>query len=438
MCKYFFLLLVLVWANTATAGLVLSVNGDINLDEITLEPSDNISLGIHLTEGSSCEVYDVQLTMNNPVTGILDATEITFPTVYEFAGKVLGNAAPDTLRIGGSQFFNASPIGPTMIADQIQFDCNGSGETVLLSLITAADGTIIDNDPLAEGTVLDTLTIRKTGGQINSTDLTIVKALVKAKKNREAPLDKIVLTGTLTEPPESFEGIDELAVQISCQEKIFSDETITFDNTRVKLNNKNTKLNYVGPKESPYIIRINLDKKTFVVAAMGIDLTGMKDTITLGLSLGDFAAAGTAQENVINGKKLLPICLLYGDSDTLRVKNRKVNKKATSLAVSGEFTMADPELDLSTVPITITWGQQEFVIPATDLTRHKSGKKIFAGKKIALQSGEIAKVNFNLEKCTYKISIKNAAELSRTGTVPFAIKFGNDGFQQNAEITFPE
>jgi len=158
MRRVLFLVLFLGSISIANAGLLdLMVDGGVAPDEITLMPSDTVSLGVFLPAGNGCYDYYLAFQLSNPQAEI-DASNAVFPTIFEIPG-VVGVNEPGYVEITASQIILPDPQGPSILADNIFLHCLGPGD-VVLDLVTYRVSWINGEMP-AKGTVIDTLTIHQ-------------------------------------------------------------------------------------------------------------------------------------------------------------------------------------------------------------------------------------------------------------------------------------
>jgi len=182
---------------------------------------------------------------------------------------------------------------------------------------------------------------------------------------------------------------------------------------------------------------VDLKKHTFSLKAKKIDLTGLSCPLFVGIEVGDYVGLGKATERIVNGKKKrIPIRFMRGYADTLRAGKRRV--KPRYLKIRGGIAVADwpNPANLKTQDVTITWGTQEFTIPAGSFyTRKKWNNKYKCAQAPVLQGGiqdGIATATVDFKKCRFKVLIKKTKIDSRSGLVDFAIKF--DTFDQTVQL----
>jgi hypothetical protein len=186
-------------------------------------------------------------------------------------------------------------------------------------------------------------------------------------------------------------------------------------------------------------LKLDLEKGTFKMWAKDVDLTGVAAPVIITLALGSYNGAGLAedegQDDVINGKKHMPLQLLIGQEDALRV-DKVVCKEETglvkSLAVQGGLAMAD-DVDLSQIAGTICWGNQQYPIPLGGLV-NKGADKYQYSKKATQGDSSTAVVLIDLAKCTFRIGLKNTAMTWQVSPAVLRLQLGT--FDENSSVEF--
>ncbi|MBN2020512.1 MAG: carboxypeptidase regulatory-like domain-containing protein [Sedimentisphaerales bacterium] len=270
-------------------------------------------------------------------------------------------------------------------------------------------------------------------------EMTITKCKVKAGKTQGQ--DSLDASGTFAESPPDFIGITSIDVNIislTDGNEIYT-ESIAFDESNVV--NGRFKYTYKLVRGAPGAITaltIDFTNKTFTIKSKNIDLTGLACNLQLNVTIGDYMLSGVADETIVNGaNKQIPIRLMRTYEDTLRIKSAKAKAGATdSFTVKGEIAVETVDsTDLADEVMTLTWGDQTFTIPAASFVQTSAARKSYKCSKIALSEGGIANGKFDLDKCTFNITVKNAALDVTTGAVEFGISF--DTFNETAGLNLP-
>ena len=163
MKKLLVLLLVLGMASGAHAaldlGLVFTLNGEPQPDEIVLRPSESIELDLELLQGNNILGYTLDYVLSDPAGGDVLAEflvdGIKFPTVFSFPGSAI--VGDNRVTITAAQFLVPAVEGPGVLMHDLYIHCLGEGN-VMLDIIAQA-GTTINGDPIQPGTIVHSLSI---------------------------------------------------------------------------------------------------------------------------------------------------------------------------------------------------------------------------------------------------------------------------------------
>jgi len=257
--------------------------------------------------------------------------------------------------------------------------------------------------------------------------------------------DSFEISGIFDATPEMVEGSEQVFIKLTnTKEMIFSGQ-VPFVKNKF---NKQNKYSYSSKRGDINSFDFNLKKKTFSVSAKKVDLTGLSSPLIFELQIGDsYGAAVVAEEypeylalggtkpqvefkDVINGHDPIPMRLMQSYADALRVDKVKLrhNKKKDidTLVVAGALAVLAPETwnDLIKKGLTVIWGTNDYEETVEALKFLPVGGK-YLYKKRKNESGTIATVQFDKNKCTFKITIQNASIASRSGPVVFGLKFGS-------------
>jgi hypothetical protein len=162
MKKFLLLMLILGLATSAQAGLIFTVWGEPQPEEIWIYPSEVIEIDLEIGDGQNIFGYGIDYVLTNNqaefiTDGRLEGTlPIQFPAVFELASKITVDE-PQQVSITGSQLFGAALEGPQVIMKDLYIHCLEMTDVVLE--IYALPGTTVDGQPL-EGLV-HTLTIHQ-------------------------------------------------------------------------------------------------------------------------------------------------------------------------------------------------------------------------------------------------------------------------------------
>jgi hypothetical protein len=206
---------------------------------------------------------------------------------------------------------------------------------------------------------------------------------------------------------------------------------------------KTGKFSYSGTDENGAKKSFKLDFKThkFSFAAQNVNLSGLSCPLRVRVDMAGFDANTNVDETIVNGKKMIPINLLMGVKNSLRVDKIKVkySSKINSdqLTVSGGFSAASvetTEANLVDSVFDVNLAGQSFSIPAKSF-KGKKGK--FTCSNVKLDDGVgIAAATFDFNKCTFAITIKNTSIDYPGDTSQFAIQCADFKVNTEVEITY--
>jgi hypothetical protein len=285
------------------------------------------------------------------------------------------------------------------------------------------------------------------------------KITIKADKNRSAPWDSFTISGTIDATAEELIETEAITVSLATQGDIIYTETIDISqgilvtpdsqnsdgsskiptsfsdnwknfsgllgaggtiNGRVTSKSQGDRLTFRYKSTRPDgITSLALDLReswqrktgTFLVEARKIDLAGLYSPVTAEIRFGDYLGRATVDETVINGRKPVPMLLLSGVTDTLRVDSAVISGKGRSFSVSGAIAAAVLPTDLSDKEVTITCGTQIFTIPIGSFsTLGRPGAHKFTCQKVVIGQGTQITAVIDIDSANFTISIKNSDE----------------------------
>ena len=265
----------------------------------------------------------------------------------------------------------------------------------------------------------------------------------KVKAGKTVNTDSIKLSGSLDADETDFTAATGGVVVVDLE----AEHIPALEKTRWEFPIDAAYLNkgtYASPKINPAdktepvtSLKIDTIKGTMKFFAKNVDLTGLGCPITIRVQIGDYAAAALMDEPIVNGlKKPCPLPLMMGVYDSLDVT--KVNAKkntgpsSDSISISGTFTI-DGSLPLNTSePAVITLGTDTFTVPGDTFVINNNSY----GCKSAVSENGLVTAKFDTIKCTYSISIKNAA-LSDSGDVDVGLDIFDNPLHASTQITLP-
>ncbi len=285
-------------------------------------------------------------------------------------------------------------------------------------------------------------------------NITITKLSIKAGKDRTSqnPGDDISISGQLYDnindsSPSDLLPADTISIRITTLDEFDNEvSVIFFEEFDITLDlgklTKTFKFSYKSPDlltSNVATLTLDFKKNSYDISIKDINLAGFQLPFKLELDFGTYAGIMIYDSlEDINAKNLLPLCLLSGVFDALDITNAKVksSKKGDSLNAKGEITSSLANLDLTTEEITISWiGNNTFseTLPAGSFTTKKTG--IFNYKKPKKSNGDIQSITIDLNKCTFKLTIKNADQLDAIGTITLRLNTTSNNFDASDSIT---
>jgi hypothetical protein len=254
--------------------------------------------------------------------------------------------------------------------------------------------------------------------------------------------DKISFSGTMGASADDFNDANAVRVTINSDDIINPCiQTFPIDANTFKKGKYNYSKTVNGVKKS-----FTYDTKTrkFSFSASNLSLSGLGCLMTVEITVGGYAGSVALDEAIVNAKMPLPIQLMTGVKNVLRVDKCTVKKgkklpNTDQLTASGGFTVANPDPNMNnwiTDDLVVTLGTQTFTVPAVNL---KTGKGKFSCTKAVTDTTSggdagVVAATFDFNKCSFTLTIKNTA-ITATGDVDFGVSFA--AFDETDNVTLP-
>ena len=180
-----------------------------------------------------------------------------------------------------------------------------------------------------------------------------------------------------------------------------------------------------GVKKS---FKYNTGTHKFSFSASKINLTGLSCPLTMSVEIGGYSATIETYESIVNKTRPIPVNLLMGVRDSIRVDKIRVkqNTKKTGrdkLTVKGGFSAWDADVNMVEADVNVILGTQIWTIPQGSF---KAKNTKFTCSKIATENENgIAGAKFDFAKGVFTLSIKNADIDDVYGEVGFEINFAD-------------
>jgi len=172
----------------------------------------------------------------------------------------------------------------------------------------------------------------------------------------------------------------------------------------------------------------------FTFTAKNADLTGLSCPVTMRITINDRSGSGQAGERIVNKRKPASIKLMLGIKNTLRIDKCKVTKGKDKLSIKAAIAVENTDVNLADVNVTIVLDSQTFTIPKGSFTA-VSNKYI--SKNRLVNEGGLASGNFDANKCSFSLTIKETNIAASNGYMNLRIKFGEDDFDETKLVYLP-
>jgi hypothetical protein len=170
-------------------------------------------------------------------------------------------------------------------------------------------------------------------------------------------------------------------------------------------------------------IWFNVSTNKFYFKAANINLTGLACPLYVIIEIGDYNGMGFANENIVNGRRSIPIRLMSGYANTLAVTKISYRDYATPqdrLDIRGTFTVDDDSN--MTQGLAINWDLLTFTVPGDKFSVVRTHRLT---STYLPDDGSYIYADFNFYTCEFKITIKQTTITPLSGTVDFGLIFGN-------------
>ena len=151
------------------------------------------------------------------------------------------------------------------------------------------------------------------------------------------------------------------------------------------------------------------------------------------ITIGDFAGAGHAGERIVNGlRKPIPIKLMLGIKNTLRIDSCKVTKGKDKLSIKAAIAVEHADVNLADVNVAVTLDSQTFTIPTGSFIAKKTK---FVCKNADVNKVGLATGTFDANNCSFTLTIKETSVTASSGYVNLGIKFAD--FNESGLVYLP-
>ncbi|MBN2018754.1 MAG: hypothetical protein JW749_00855 [Sedimentisphaerales bacterium] len=267
-------------------------------------------------------------------------------------------------------------------------------------------------------------------------DISVAKCTVRAGKDRTQGKDAVSISGFMDATVDDIVAADFIRITVNSDNMPspldcnFPINGSTFKKGRFKSS--------LTDNASKISLAFNTKTLKFSFSAKNVNLSGLSCPIVLTVKIGGSSGSVDIGESITNGKKLVPINLLMGVEDSLRVDLIKLKRgsrpNSDRLSVKGAFSLAT-DVNMAATSFSATIGGQTFTIPEGVF---KPGKGKYTCPMVDLYDSPefTAAATFDFSKCTFKLTIKNTKiNIDPGDTVPFTITFGT--FNEETDVFLP-
>lgn len=155
MKKLIAVILFLAALSTAKAGLIFTVNGEPQPDEITLRTSETIELGLEIAEDHSVMAYQIDYELTSAQAEFI-FDNVEFPAPFDLPGKLTGG--PQKIQITAAHLSGQATHGPAVLMRGLILHCLHA-TPVTLAIDTHPQGTFVDWETYEVGHILHIIQI---------------------------------------------------------------------------------------------------------------------------------------------------------------------------------------------------------------------------------------------------------------------------------------
>jgi hypothetical protein len=252
--------------------------------------------------------------------------------------------------------------------------------------------------------------------ELSFTNPIITKCTVKAGKRPivTAKGDSITVQGELNARFSDFNDAMNATMSVDINSNDMSEPCVitfpvdgnTFKNGKYRYSKK-----VDGVKKS---FKYDTGTHKFSFSASKINLSGLSCPVIVTVEIGGYSATIETYESIINGSRPIPINLLMGVRDSIRVDKITVKQNTTAtdrdkLTVKGGFSARDAnynaDANMAVSDVNIILGEQTWTIPDGNFIAKKT--KFTCSKKATENQSGTAWASFDFATGAFTLSIKN-------------------------------
>ncbi len=186
------------------------------------------------------------------------------------------------------------------------------------------------------------------------------------------------------------------------------------------------------------LLMLNFAQRRFLLRAQNVNLTGLGCPLELSMTVGPYVLRGQADESIVNGAARIPIWLMRGYANELRIGRAAVQTgrkpDTDSLRIWGEIAVQELGRNLRAESVVLQWGEQTFTLPAGSLRADRRGM-VYSCSNVRTSEGARVWLRIDLQRCLYSARISGTTLTARNGEVSFGLRWTD--FEESASITLP-
>lgn len=275
-------------------------------------------------------------------------------------------------------------------------------------------------------------------------NITVKRLTVQAGRDRRNPQDALLVHGELNVEESLYDAADSIRFSVGTESFIVYQRIIPHPGSEETIPEAvNGKIRFKGlgdpnSEMGQFQLQLNFNRNgrsgTYKIIARKVDLTGLESPLVVELAFGDFDDSAQVGESIINGpRRDLPLCLLSGIKNVIRIDRVKARPDQVKLN-KGWVAALNPNLDLSAVDVTVAWDLFEETISAGGFTNKGNGKFLYTKPRGSSDDLKITRMQVDLNKCTLKLQIRNAENLTFAGSALFSVEAGTNGEDFTADV----
>lgn len=258
----------------------------------------------------------------------------------------------------------------------------------------------------------------------------------RVSSGRTAGEDSIKVSGPLLAPAGGI--ADGTKVDITIQRHY--DYAIVYRETvpMSQMDLRRGSYTYRGPRQGISSLKLEPTAPEYDLDIRNVDLTGLTCPFSVVIEAGSYICTSVVTESVANRNRPMPIELLKGYTDSLRVDNARIRRSrrgsTASLSLRGVFSTSQAMSDVQAVVLTL--GSQVFTIPADQITATRRGS--WRCRNALINEGGTATIKLDPDRSRFYIVLQdvpmspNSLTQMDSGKIELGMAF--TGFNETTDV----